>query len=574
MANERLLETVSLRSGPKGNAGPLIFPPASVNVFVGPNHSGKSLLLREIQNAIQNPEQAHLRKVLKEITFHPLENAKKAALVDELRGVVRPSPTNPASYIVLRRAHWSQELSSSHFEQILKDEIPNLRDVGQNGSLRNYFLSGSFLMLGGAERLGILAPTTRESPHGKPRSEAYYNQLLSRLFFLDEKRKTAQAIINDAFHFHFVINPLGSNFEARISPVALPPGIERSLCDDAVDFFAQSTAIEQMSDGVRAYCGMVTAVVASDAKIMLIDEPEAFLHPALCDKLAQELCRIARTNGQQLFIATHSAPFLMGCVQAGIDLNIVRLTYQNGAATSRLLPQGELVPLMRQPLLRSIGALTGIFYESVVVTESESDRAFYDEVNHRCLNAHHASGIPEGLFLNAQNWQTTARIIAPLRRLGVAAAAIIDIDLLLEGKSEAFQTLVEAAGIPSGTRTALGQLRGELHGLLKPLSKELKKMGISCVSDGGRRDLENLVDQLGKHGVFVVPVGELEGWLPSLVREAYSNKNEWLLRTFEAMGEDATHPSYLQPSAGDVWDFLARVQAWLRDPIRHGMAQD
>ena len=58
------------------------------------------------------------------------------------------------------------------------------------------------------------------------------------------------------------------------------------------------------------------------------------------------------------------------------------------------------------------------------------------------------SKIPDCLFLNAQNWQTTARIIQPLRRLGVAAAAIIDIDFLLEGNSAAFQNLVEAVGMP------------------------------------------------------------------------------------------------------------------------------
>src|SRR5437867_10328352 len=59
----------------------------------------------------------------------------------------------------------------------------------------------------------------------------------------------------------------------------------------------------------------------------------------------RELCKRARKNGQQLFIATHNAPFLMGCVQAGVDLNIIRLTYRQGAATSRLLPTQQVVPL-------------------------------------------------------------------------------------------------------------------------------------------------------------------------------------------------------------------------------------
>jgi hypothetical protein len=326
-----------------------------------------------------------------------------------------------------------------------------------------------------------------------------------------------------------------------------------------------------MSDGVRAFSGMIAAVVASEARVILIDEPEAFLHPVLCTKLARELCARAQQNGQQLFIATHNAPFLMGCVQAGVDLNIVRLTYKRGAATSRILPRDELVPLMRQPLLRSVGALSGIFYESVIVTEADSDRAFYDEVNYRCLNAAHPSAIPDCLFLNAQNWQTTAQIIGPLRRLGIAAAVIVDVDLLLEGKSEAFQKLVNAAGMPSGTRQAIGQLRGQLHALLKAQAAQLKSLGKQCIAGNDLRDLESFIDQLASYGIFIVPVGELECWLPHLSRQAWSGKAEWMLRTFEAMGEDVVSPNYLQLSAGDVWDFVGRIREWLHDPNRRGM---
>lgn len=568
MNTEHLIESLSLRSGTKGLNAPLGFSPASVNVFVGPNHSGKSLLLRELQAAIQHPEQAPHRKVLRELVFTPWDSDRKAGLVEELRMAAKMSATNPKGNVQLSRAHWRQEFGKEHFEQLLK-EVPRLRDVGEHEQFRQYFLAGSFLMLGGAERLNMLAPTKREGPKGE-----YYVHLLSRLFYSDVKRKAVQDIVRDAFQAHFVIDPLGENFEAKISAKAPPFGMERSLADEAVDFFGRSVNIGDMSDGVRAFCGMLAAVVASDAKVILIDEPEAFLHPALCVKLAGELCRLARANCQQLFIATHSAPFLMGCVQAGIDLNIIRLTYREGAATSRLLSQTELVPLMRQPLLRSIGALTGIFYESVVVTEADADRAFYDEINHRCLDAHYPNGIPDCLFLNAQNWQTTARIIAPLRRLGVAAAVIIDIDLLLEGKSEAFQTLVEAAGMPPSSRTALGQLRGQLHVLLKPLGKALKSKGIACVTGNDRLDLENFIDQMAKYGVFVVPVGELECWLPSLVRAEWSGKNEWLLRTFEAMGEDASDAAYLRPASGDVWDFLKQIQSWLHNSLRLGMPQE
>jgi len=561
---------IKLRSGSQKSASTLEFSPACVNIFVGPNHSGKSLLLRELQSAIQNPKDVPFRKILDNFTFKAWSQDQKTSLLNELATLqqsVKPSRNNPHNHIQLDGEYGETEIFKPYWEKFTKN-FPEFQSIGDaQEEVISTFLKGFFLMLGGRERLDMLKPTKRESPIKQ------YVHLLSKLFYSDKKRKIVQGIVYDAFRCHLAINPFGDNFEAVISKTAPSQQSERSLDDEMIVFFKKSSRIDDMSDGVRAFSGMISAVVASDAKMILIDEPEAFLHPALCIKLARELCHLAKENDQQLFIATHSAPFLMGCIQAGIDLNIIRQTYRDGTATSQLLPQEKIVPLMRQPLLRSIGALTGIFYESVIVTESDADRAFYDEINHRCLTARDPRGITDGLFLNAQNWQTTARIIAPLRRLGVAAAAVVDIDLLLEGKSDSFQTLIEAAGVPPATRQSLGQLRGQLHAILKPKDKALKKDGINCVTGDERLDLKNFVEQMAQYGVFLVYSGELECWLPNLERQQWSGKNEWLLKTFEALGEDSSDPNYVKPAEGDVWAFIGHLSSWLQNSNRLGMPE-
>src|SRR5207248_10030214 len=114
----------------------------------------------------------------------------------------------------------------------------------------------------------------------------------------------------------------------------------------------------------------------------------------------------------------------------GAPVNIIRLTYRGGVATARVLRNDDLLKLMRNPLLRSTGVLNGLFYEFVVVTESDSDRAFYQEINERLLRFNPELGIPNCLFLNAQNKQTVRSIIRPLRELGIPAAGIVDIDVL------------------------------------------------------------------------------------------------------------------------------------------------
>jgi hypothetical protein len=167
------------------------------------------------------------------------------------------------------------------------------------------------------------------------------------------------------------------------------------------------------SDGVKAFTGIIAEVIAGDPRVLLIDEPEAFLHPALSYKLGFELSRATAGAGKRVFVSTHNPQFVMGCIQAGVPLNIVRLTYRQGVATARVLPSDDIVRLMRNPLLRSTGVLGALFYEFVVVTESDADRAFYQEINERLLRLGGTNGIPNCLFLNAQNKQTVHHIIVP-----------------------------------------------------------------------------------------------------------------------------------------------------------------
>jgi hypothetical protein len=53
----------------------------------------------------------------------------------------------------------------------------------------------------------------------------------------------------------------------------------------AFRFFSLMTSNAGRFDGIKAFTGIVTAVIAGDPRILLVDEPEAFLHPALAFKL-------------------------------------------------------------------------------------------------------------------------------------------------------------------------------------------------------------------------------------------------------------------------------------------------
>ena len=224
---------------------------------------------------------------------------------------------------------------------------------------------------------------------------------------------------------------------------------------------------------------------------------------------------------------------------------------------------------MRNPLLRSVGVLNALFYNAVVVTESDADRAFYQEINERLLAANDERGIRGCLFLNAQNKQTVWDIVKPLRELGIPAAGVVDIDILKEG-GKVWQKPLEGAFVPQLSHASLQAERNSLLAAFEAADKNMKTDGgIDLLSPSDREACENLFRQLAEYGIFIVKKGELESWLSEL--NVNRTKSRWLLSVFEKMGDDPNDDEYCQPKAGDVWDFVGEVSNWVKKGDRKGI---
>jgi hypothetical protein len=83
---------------------------------------------------------------------------------------------------------------------------------------------------------------------------------------------------------------------------------------------------------------------------------------------------------------------------------------------------------------------------------------------------------------------------------------------------------------------------------------------------------EQLLGSCAEYGLFIVPAGELECWLPEL--EVGGHGPEWLTAVFQKMGMDPGTPSYQRPGSGGVWRFMQAVAAWIADPRRKGMGEE
>ena len=259
----------------------------------------------------------------------------------------------------------------------------------------------------------------------------------------------------------------------------------------------------------------------------------------------------------------------MGCIQSGAPLNIVRLTYKNGISTARLLSKDKILHLMKHPLLRSTGVLNGLFFESVVVCEADSDRAFYQEINERLIAQNDSRGITNCLFINAQNKQTVWDIVKPLRELGIPAVGIVDIDVLKDG-GQVFAKPLEGAFIPNLNHQNFQNQRQVILNAFTNTNKNMKRDGgINILPPSDKEATENFLNQLRDYGVFVVKNGELESWLKFL--NATGHGSNWLINIFELMGENPEDSTYLKPGDGDVWNFIGEINTWISNPNRKGI---
>ena len=403
-----------------------------------------------------------------------------------------------------------------------------------------------------------------------------YGQIRGPKFGLvnDEARLRLRGILFEAFGKYLVFDASlrPGRVTLRYAQTDPPVALERSFTKAAIDFFRTSTPIETMSDGVRAFTGILVELFAGDPAVLIIDEPEAFLHPSLAFLLGRELSRPVPAGGQKnVFVATHSSSFLMGCVQSGAPVNIVRLTHSENQSTARLLEASSLRSLMRNPLLRSVGAVEALFYDYVVVTEADADRAFYDEINQRLVMSGDPRGISNCLFLRAQNKQTVADIVKPLRALGIPAAGIVDVDIYEEGGT-VWSNFVDGAGMDPATAAGTATVRSKVKAAFDAtgIAKPKLRSGVDVLATADRQAASNLFDQLDDHGMFAVRHGEVEHWLTGIAPPGLHGP-DWLVEAFKNMGEDSSNSAYRRPAPGDVWDFIGKIGQWLRNAKRKGL---
>lgn len=505
--------------------------PSDIVVFVGPNNAGKSVALKELEEWVGDRSRS---LVVRSAKFHHTgtQDDFAAYLEQHTQITVQGAQTSikgPGFSMAVGtqgvKSMWPQQLR--HFVKLFCTRVTTESRITESNP---------------ASALATL----RDMP-SNPIQLLYQN---------DGLENTISKHFRKAFGHDLIVFRLGGN-EIPLLVGHRPkmnPGEDRLSISYIERLRASSLPLQEQGDGMRSFASIILRLLApTTPSVLLLDEPEAFLHPPQA-RLLGEIIAQGKPPEAQLFIATHSPDVLYGLITIAPDnLRVLRMQRDGSANRVQELEKELVKELSRDPLMMQSSVMSGVFHERVIICEADADCMFYGTVLN--LPKVHGDRYPDVLFVHANGKHRMATLAATLVQLGVPVDIIADIDVLndlsvfekimeaLDGKCDQIDSLAkEVKGaieghkpwltgkeIKKGIESILEQVPevGPFPSTLQSKIREqfrkaspwdaIKQAGAHAIPSGeGTRKFNRLSSLCKAIGLWIVPVGEVEGFCRSV----------------------------------------------------------
>jgi predicted ATP-dependent endonuclease of OLD family len=293
---------------------------------------------------------------------------------------------------------------------------------------------------------------------------------------------------------------------------------------------------------MRSFTGILLTLLCTPQQILFIDEPEAFLHPPQARLLGEIIGK--NEQGRQIFIATHSIDFILGLLNSDGDTSIIRVEREGDLNPTVDINEEKIKTIWQDPLLRYSNILDGLFYNQVVICESESDSMFYQAM----ISEEDSSR--SVFFTNANGKGQMKKIIDAFKLTGIQIDIIVDIDILMNNetlkkiyeslggqweeissKYNQIKTFLDAKTVAPSRESICELLSPIITSDEKNIKEEdkrilkqavektkntnvLKTLGIRIFNEDSviNQVFLDLNQKFREKGLHIVPVGELEGF--------------------------------------------------------------
>jgi ABC-type ATPase involved in cell division len=529
----------------------------SVLVLVGPNNAGKSATLRELRERLTTPARS---VVLTNVEL------RKEGTPNELMAWLEPhrvplSVVQNAGHIVkFGHGGWDDNSIRSWWPHTSQHIAPWFVHHATTDS-----------------RLGVAAQAGLHNRLQQPPS----NPL--QLLFEDAaaEQRIARAFEQAFRQPLFLDRTIGSTVGLRVGPKPIAENPDEVFSRDYLMKVNQVPLLDSQGDGMRSFVGALLHGIIADWFVVLIDEPEAFLHPPQATLLGKMLVE-TKPAGRQLLLATHSSDVVRGVLDArGAPVTLVRLDRRGTVNHAKQLVPADVTGLWADPLLRFSNVLDGLFHELVVVCEADADCRFFtamaDATGEKRVDT---------LFVPSFSKHRLHVVSQSLRSVGVVTRVVADIDLLREegicrrvfesvggdwAEVQREWRIVSSAISGRAAPLSLNQVREQVvkaiddtagGALTRELAEKIratvrsvdgwdavKGAGLAAIPAGdATKAAETLLARFRDKGLFVVPVGEIE----SFARSVGGHGPPWVT---EVLQKDLRHDSEL----GDARRFVTEL---------------
>lgn len=505
-------------------------------VVIGPNSVGKSQLLKDIA-AILCGKNVHKKSiVVKDVSWSLPENIEVLRRCYEVDCRVADDRGNLAFRNLAPELVTESVVTHGAVEEWPKYFGDHIKSDRSKMFFPQYFGSAMFAFLTTETRLNLVKESASAS-HEKRISTLLQNLYNCGRETEREVRKRVKQVFGQEVGLDFTALQrlklrVGSDFDS------LPPDPR-----DARARMEDFEKLDEQGDGIRAFVGLVVAMVSVKRSVFLIDEPELFLHPPQAFQAGGFIAEMAGQK-RQVIVTTHSTDVLRGILSRTREVTIVRVDrIGDENAFSRLDPS-RLKELVANPLLSAARVLDGLFYPAAIVVEGDADARFYfAAANKRDSNI-------DMYIVNAGNKQTVSSILALYREMGIRCAGIVDFDVLNEhAELKKHLTLL---CFPPADATSVLSAREKIANSLgeTPVDDRLEKV---------RKDLTELVDkisavQLSSDADSPAAKEKILRTLKSRFGELVDTKKKW--SALKKEGRNAL-PLHLQDLFDRIWEICA-----------------
>ncbi|MCK1236964.1 ATP-binding protein [Streptococcus uberis] len=331
---------------------------------------------------------------------------------------------------------------------------------------------------------------------------------------------------------------------------------------EKINQLKQLEDLQDQGDGIRNTVAILSSLIVNENSLILIDEPEAFLHPPQARTLGKNVVKLSRDK--QLFISTHNIDFIRGALEEDASrIKIIKIDRLGSQNVFNLIDNSSISKISSDKNLKYTNILNGLFYNQVILCENESDCKFYSAI----LEYVDLTTYQNTLFCAVGGKEQFKKIVPLLKDLSIEYKIIADIDLI--NNIDSLKQLLNSSNPNCYSKIAPNhkkfiekfqketnsqvktqeEIRNEINQIyntdkfMSPQSVEqiksilreinslklLKTGGKSIIPQGECTNLFNYINEfLKENNIFILDCGEIERFVPDVP----GHGNNWVENTF------------------------------------------